>query len=56
MTPKLIAYSMPIWTKDARSSFKELPIPRSGKITVLAGQLTFIELTEEGEEIVSHLF
>ena len=61
MTQKLIAYKrMPIWTKDtmpeALQRKHNTKVGTWGKITVLKGQLRFIELTEEGEEIASHLF
>ena len=58
MTQKLIAYKrMPIWTKDtmpeALQRKHNTKVGTWGKITVLKGQLRFIELTEEGEEIAS---
>ena len=61
MTQKLVAYKrMPIWTKDtmpeALQRKHNTKVGTWGKITVLKGQLRFIELTEEGEEIASHLF
>ena len=61
MTQKLIAYKrMPIWTKDtmpeALQRKHNTKVGTWGKITVLKGQLRFIELTAEGEEIASHLF
>ena len=61
MTQKLIPYKrMPIWTKDtmpeALQRKHNTKVGTWGKITVLKGQLRFIELTEEGEEIASHLF
>ena len=61
MTQKLIAYKrMPIWTKDtmpeALQRKHNTKVGTWGKITVLKGQLRFIELTEDGEEIASHIF
>ena len=53
MTQKLIAYKrMPIWTKDtmpeALQRKHNTKVGTWGKITVLKGQLRFIELTEDG--------
>ena len=55
MTQKLIAYKrMPIWTKDtmpeALQRKHNTKVGTWGKITVLKGQLRFIELTEEGKK------
>ena len=61
MTQKLIAYKrMPLWNKDtmpeALQHKHNTKVGTWGKITVLKGQLRFIELTEDGEEIASHIF
>ena len=51
---------MPIWTKDtmpeALQRKHNTRVGNLGQDYSAKGQLRFIELTEEGEEIVSHLF
>lgn len=61
MPEKLIAYKrMPLWTKDTMPEAVQrkhnTKVGTWGKITVLKGKLKFIELTEDGEEVVSHVF
>ena len=61
MPEKLIAYKrMPLWTKDTMPEAVQrkhnTKIGTWGKITVLKGKLKFIELTEDGEEVASHVF
>ena len=58
---KLVAYKrMPVWNKDTMPEAVQrkhnTKVGTWGKITVLKGILKFIELTEEGEVIVEHLF
>lgn len=61
MPEKLIAYKrMPLWTKDtvpeAVQRKHNTKVGTWGKITVLKGKLKFVELTEDGEEVASHIF
>lgn len=61
MPKKLIAYKrMPLWTKDTMPEAVQrkhnTKIGTWGKITVLKGKLKFVELTEDGEEVASHVF
>lgn len=61
MLEKLIAYKrMPLWTKDtmpeAIQRKHNTKVGTWGKITVLKGKLKFVELTEDGEEVASHVF
>ena len=61
MPEKLIAYKrMPLWTKDTMPEAVQrkhnTKVGTWGKITVLKGKLKFIELTEDGEEVASHVF
>lgn len=61
MPKKLIAYKrMPLWTKDTMPEAVQrkhnTKIGTWGKITVLKGKLKFVELTENGEEVASHVF
>ena len=61
MPEKLIAYKrMPLWTKETMPEAVQrkhnTKIGTWGKITVLKGKLKFIELTEDGEEVASHVF
>ena len=61
MPEKLIAYKrMPLWTKDTMPEAVQrkhnTKVGTWGKITVLKGQLKFVELTEDGEEVASHVF
>lgn len=61
MPEKLIAYKrMPLWTKDTMSEAVQrkhnTKVGTWGKITVLKGKLKFVELTEDGEEVASHVF
>ena len=61
MPKKLIAYKrMPLWTKDTMPEAVQrkhnTKVGTWGKITVLKGKLKFVELTEDGEEVASHVF
>ena len=61
MLEKLIAYKrMPLWTKDTMPEAVQrkhnTKVGTWGKITVLKGKLKFVELTEDGEEVASHVF
>ena len=61
MPEKLIAYKrMPLWTKDTMHEAVQrkhnTKVGTWGKITVLKGKLKFVELTEDGEEVASHVF
>lgn len=61
MLEKLIAYKrMPLWTKDTMPEAVQrkhnTKVGTWGKITVLKGKLKFVELTEDGEEVASHIF
>ena len=61
MPEKLIAYKrMPLWTKETMPEAVQrkhnTKIGTWGKITVLKGKLKFVELTEDGDEIASHVF
>ena len=61
MPEKMIAYKrMPLWTKDTMPEAVQrkhnTKVGTWGKITVLKGKLKFIELTEDGEEVASHVF
>ena len=61
MPEKLIAYKrMPLWTKDTMPEAVQrkhnTKVGTWGKITVLKGKLKFVELTEDGEEVASHIF
>ena len=61
MPEKLIAYKrMPLWTKDTMPEAVQrkhnTKVGTWGKITVLKGKLKFVELTEDGEEVASHMF
>ena len=61
MPEKLIAYKrMPLWTKDTMPEAVQrkhnTKVGTWGKITVLKGTLKFVELTEDGEEVASHVF
>ena len=61
MPEKLIAYKrMPLWTKDTMPEAVQrkhnTKIGTWGKITVLKGKLKFVELTEDGDEVASHVF
>ena len=61
MPEKLIAYKrMPLWTKDTMPGAVQrkhnTKVGTWGKITVLKGKLKFVELTEDGEEVASHVF
>ena len=61
MPEKLIAYKrMPLWTKDTMPEAVQrkhnTKVGTWGKITVLKGKLKFVELTEDGEEVSSHVF
>ena len=61
MPEKLIAYKrMPFWTKDTMPEAVQrkhnTKVGTWGKITVLKGKLKFVELTEDGEEVASHVF
>ena len=61
MPEKLIAYKrMPLWTKDTMPEAVQrkhnTKVGTCGKITVLKGKLKFVELTEDGEEVASHVF
>ena len=60
MPEKLIAYKrMPLWTKDTMPEAVQrkhnTKVGTWGKITVLKGKLKFVELTEDGEEVASHV-
>ena len=61
MPEKLIAYKrMPLWTKDTMPEAVQrkhnTKVGTWGKINVLKGKLKFVELTEDGEEVASHVF
>ena len=61
MPEKLIASKrMPLWTKDTMPEAVQrkhnTKVGTWGKITVLKGKLKFVELTEDGEEVASHVF
>lgn len=61
MPEKLIAYKrMPLWTKDTMPEAVQrkhnTKVGTWGKITVLKGKLKFVVLTEDGEEVASHVF
>ena len=61
MPEKLIAYKrLPLWTKDTMPEAVQrkhnTKVGTWGKITVLKGRLKFVELTEDGEEVASHIF
>lgn len=61
MPEKLIAYKrLPLWTKDTMPEAVQrkhnTKVGTWGKITVLKGKLKFVELTEDGEEVASHIF
>ena len=61
MPEKLIAYKrMPLWTKDTMPEAVQrkhnTKVGTWGKITVLKGKLKFVELTEDGDEVASHVF
>ena len=61
MPERLIAYKrMPLWTKDTMPEAVQrkhnTKVGTWGKITVLKGKLKFVELTEDGEEVASHVF
>ena len=61
MPEKLIAYKrMPLWNKqtmpEAVQRKHNTKVGTWGKITVLKGKLKFVELTEDGEEVASHVF
>ena len=61
MPENLIAYKrMPLWTKDTMPEAVQrkhnTKVGTWGKITVLKGKLKFVELTEDGEEVASHIF
>ena len=61
MPEKLIDYKrMPLWTKDTMPEAVQrkhnTKVGTWGKITVLKGKLKFVELTEDGEEVASHIF
>jgi len=61
MPEKLIAYKrMPLWTKDTMPEAVQrkhnTKVGTWGKITVLKGKLKFVQLTEDGEEVASHVF
>ncbi|MFS9239645.1 SAM-dependent methyltransferase TehB [Streptococcus australis] len=61
MPEKLIAYKrMPLWTKDTMPEAVQrkhnTKVGTWGKITVLKGKLKFVELTEDEEEVASHVF
>lgn len=61
MPEKLIAYKrMLLWTKDTMPEAVQrkhnTKVGTWGKITVLKGKLKFVELTEDGEEVASHVF
>ena len=61
MPEQLIAYKrMPLWTKDTMPEAVQrkhnTKVGTWGKITVLKGKLKFVELTEDGEEVASHVF
>ena len=61
MPENLIAYKrMPLWTKDTMPEAVQrkhnTKVGTWGKITVLKGKLKFVELTEDGEEVASHVF
>lgn len=61
MPEKLIAYKrMPLWTKDTMPEAVQrkhnTKVGTWGKITVLKGKLKFVELTEDREEVASHVF
>ena len=61
MPEKLIAYKrLPLWTKDTMPEADQrkhnTKVGTWGKITVLKGKLKFVELTEDGEEVASHVF
>lgn len=61
MPEKLIAYKrMPLWTKDTMPEAVQrkhnTKVGTWGKITVLKGKLKFVDLTEDGEEVASHVF
>ena len=51
---------MPLWTKDTMPEAVQrkhnTKVGTWGKITVLKGKLKFVELTEDGEEVASHVF
>lgn len=61
MPEKLISYKrMPLWTKDTMPEAVQrkhnTKVGTWGKITVLKGKLKFVDLTEDGEEVASHVF
>ena len=61
MPEKLIAYKrMPLWTKDTMPEAVQrkhnTKVGTWGKITILKGKLKFVDLTEDGEEVASHVF
>ena len=61
MPEKLIAYKrMPLWTKDTMPEAVQrkhnTKVGTWGKIIVLKGRLKFVELTEDGEDVASHVF
>lgn len=61
MPEKLIAYKrMPLWTKDTMPEAVQrkhnTKVGTWGKITILKGKLKFVDLTEDGEEVASHIF
>lgn len=61
MEQDLVMYKrMPIWTVDTMPEAVQrkhnTKVGTWGKITVLTGELKFIEMTEDGEEVAEHIF
>lgn len=61
MKQDLIMYKrMPIWTAETMPEAVQrkhnTKVGTWGKITVLTGELKFIEMTEDGEELAEHIF
>ena len=61
MMQDLVMYKrMPIWTAETMPEAVQrrhnTKVGTWGKITVLTGELKFIEMTEDGEELAEHIF
>ena len=61
MMQDLVMYKrMPIWTAETMPEAVQrkhnTKVGTWGKITVLTGELKFIEMTENGEELAEHIF
>ena len=61
MMQDLVMYKrMPIWTAETMPEAVQrkhnTKVGTWGKITVLTGELKFIEMTEDGEELAEYIF